>query len=360
MAVTEERHVSDLRDVYCELAGGPVCLRADASTFKVVGRGRQSVVYGVKGNDSIVIKRTPLTGPRNGRAFTWTKVHVWNSLTSLINSTAQPERRTLESAVCVPLFYRVTGGDHPCLVTVEPRVLGRDLKHYLPTIDYGTLAKVLFIVADVLQFLGDKVGFNHNDLHFGNIMLVRTKDAHPRTYEPLGGGLPSFGMPKYFPVIVDYDWSCVQDHPPGALDALQALRARIPSEHSPFAYTHRCVQSVMGQHSPAVDAETLVRALMMLIADMPPSEGKGVRAVTHDLLARLPERASADACGPQVTVGVLRSALATMLRDSKNSQGPHKQTGGGEHRSHHAHHVRTGTMLTATLVVTAAMSALAR
>jgi len=67
--------------------------------------------------------------------------------------------------------------------------------------------KFMFILFDILYYLGVNYGFNHNDLHFGNVMVVEAKDYDITEYKSLNDHNFTIINPKYVPVIIDFDWA---------------------------------------------------------------------------------------------------------------------------------------------------------
>ncbi len=136
---------------------------------------------------------------------------VWKKFNEIIIG-AHLNKETLTEFLPLPLFYKdisLNGDDY--FLSFEPLIKGKSLSFFLKDAVFckDHLPKLLFILYDILLWLGDKYSFNHNDLHENNVMVVRYAQQSYTSLcikdEP--GRLRQIDDVKYFPVLIDFDWS---------------------------------------------------------------------------------------------------------------------------------------------------------
>ena len=156
-------------------------------------------------NNKIVAKAAQFSG--NSILLLNNKKYVWDKF-KLINDN----KDVLKKLVPQPFFYKLS--KNQIFMSFEPLIKGRTLSEYLKDAVFlrDHLPKFLFILYDVLLYLGQPDGFNHNDLHESNIMVVRSNDIGMNSeYTSLcikqGETSCKINKVKYFPVLIDFDWS---------------------------------------------------------------------------------------------------------------------------------------------------------
>jgi hypothetical protein len=155
-------------------------------------------------NSDVIGKAATVNNGYN--AFLINREFAWQQMQRAINS--DPNKDILSKLICIP-FHTERVRDY--IVTLEPVVKGgKDMNFYCEDLDFVSnhFKTFMFILFDILLYLGKTYGFNHNDLHFGNVMVVKAKDYGITSYTSMNGD-PSIVIQdvKYFPVIIDFDWS---------------------------------------------------------------------------------------------------------------------------------------------------------
>jgi hypothetical protein len=204
-------HKKLIRYVYSKFIATNTQYRT-TSKMRTVGEGVTSAVYLINSN---VIGKVSFIAPpdqdETQTSFTQiqadNKKYVWDYLQSKLKD------KPAETFLSFPLYraiLKITDGSF--LVTLEPYITGDTFYNMLNDrkLSSDEVADILIIIIDVLAYLGSNFGFNHNDFHLNNIMIVRADTifgAGNNTYKSLKG----YSLPKvkYFPVIIDYDWATI-------------------------------------------------------------------------------------------------------------------------------------------------------
>ena len=182
--------------------------------------GSHSAVSSVFQLNSDVIGKAATVN--NGfNAFLINREFAWQQMQRAINSDQNKD--ILSKLVCIPFH---TERVENYIVTLEPVVKGgKDMDFYCKDADFVSnhFHKFMFILFDILLHLGKTYGFNHNDLHFGNVMVVKAKDYGITSYTSLTDQSIVIQDVKYVPVIIDFDWSTF-------IPPLQAQQLSLPQE----------------------------------------------------------------------------------------------------------------------------------
>jgi len=243
--------------------------------IKPIAQGAVSSVFSI--NSNIVGKvASMIETPANAatKPFLDNKMLIWDYLRSRFESeTDDYIKSVLDKLVSLPI-YRNFYKKH--LVSLEPVIKGKTMKNcILDTDSMSTdlkasdvhFLKILYILFDVLLYLGTKFKFNHNDLHFDNVMIVKAKDLDLCEYHSIY--FNSIGKPvkltdvKYVPVILDFDWATIAGYAKVKTDdergTLGSMRLTLKNfinnkEESFFANIHKSYGSdTTEQWSPVID-----------------------------------------------------------------------------------------------------------
>jgi hypothetical protein len=181
--------------------------------IKPLSSGAASSVFSI--NSNIVGKVSKM---EEGVPFADNKVAIWDYLHRKFSNDSNKD--VLEKLVSLPLHKGIEKyKEKDYLVSLEPLIRGKTFSRCL--LDNDAMSKdfkstdenffkVFYILFDLLLYLGEECHFNHNDLHFDNVMIVKAKDLDLCTYKSMYlKGIVTLYKVKYVPVIIDFDWATI-------------------------------------------------------------------------------------------------------------------------------------------------------
>lgn len=181
--------------------------------IKPLSSGASSSVFSI--NSNIVGKVSKM---EEGVPFSDNKVAIWDYLHREFSN--ETNKDVLEKLVSLPLHKGIEKyNEKDYLVSLEPLIRGKTFSQCLLDNDAmgkdfkstdENFFKVFYILFDMLLYLGEKFNFNHNDLHFDNVMIVKANDLDLCTYKSMyWKGTVTLYKVKYVPVIIDFDWATI-------------------------------------------------------------------------------------------------------------------------------------------------------
>ena len=199
---------------------------------------------------------------------------AWDILRNKIDDEVDPSsKKILQKLISIPLHTEgvkvptTTGGTDIAVVSIEQFIKGKDLNWYIknPKFMDEHFNTLTFIIFDILRYLG-KYGFNHNDFHFGNVMVVKGEDIDMGDYTSLNkydNGTTDENIniksPQYVPIIIDFDWASFlklhpsQQNPQSPPSQLQnAVNEQFPtgSDTACIAYFTEIIKNHSGDKEP--------------------------------------------------------------------------------------------------------------
>ena len=219
--------IAILRDVYLNFIDGRDKYKRTFNAIQIA-QGATSHVYRI--NKDIIGKLTelpkiPITVPvvdfgglNDDEIKINSKLYIWEHLQKIQQdrNLASNIRKTLKHVISLPLYKEIyiDASENVFLVSLERYIPGNVMEQMIQTFgqDETQLTKFTFVLLDILHFLGTKYSFNHNDLHFNNLMVVEADKYNMCSYTSIseyGGKRFTIDNLKYIPVIIDFDFAVI-------------------------------------------------------------------------------------------------------------------------------------------------------
>ena len=273
--------------MYCRFLSKDQCSAISDEDVTLLARGGVNSVWRVEGNDSVVLKYSRLRPDSAESDFVATKMLAWDAIARSNIMGERRQKALLDNLVMVPyhreLVYDDDGRGGAALMTIERFVRGVELEAALmgdaaevPGAEIAdALPALAYIIGDIIAHLEQAIGFNHNDLHMGNIMLVPAFKCFPTKYQSLTEPNVSFPTPSVMPIVLDFDWATISPVPPSQQHVYDRLQSRLDETarrfpHSVFGTAHSRLRTRVGTSSTRVDAVTFLldmHRLALLVPD---------------------------------------------------------------------------------------------
>lgn len=311
--------VKSLKAMYCRFLSKQQCVAVVEEDITLIAHGGVNSVWRVKDNDAVVLKYSRIRPHTQEADFAASKTLVWDTISRMAMMQDAQRKALLDNVLLVPFYRELVYDDKGgALMTIERFVQGVDLKDIVTgdtTEAVADLPAILYIVADVMMFLYQVSGFNHNDFHMGNVMVVPSERCFERTYHSLTEPGYTMPMPAHMPIILDFDWAVVSPVLPSQervftdlQKRMEGVRQRYPQ--STFAKAHTHVQTHMGSVSNKIDSITL-----LLDLTRSSSRNEEVRKLVQDLSTSMLAAAGQERDSPPM-VAVRNGARTVMSRST--------------------------------------------
>jgi hypothetical protein len=163
------------------------------------------------------------------------------------------DKGVLDKLVSLPYYKEFEHYDkEKYLVSLEPLIHGKSFARCLLEDDAMSkdfkktdenFFKVFYILFDLLLYLGETFKFNHNDLHFDNVMIVKAEDIDMCTYQSMylkkHGHKAILKDIKYVPIIIDFDWATITNMNVSQMEQYYKVRMD-ECVREPYIGTHFC------------------------------------------------------------------------------------------------------------------------